>query len=110
MESFYKAVELVEFDPSEIEALDEGIRRATASPIRRRDHGVELVSFTEEEEDALRKGWEGVRNFRNKAPQVQHTRVSSENYCIHYRANYAYYCIGSTYGREPLIRKVARFC
>uniref|UniRef100_A0AC34GVD4 Uncharacterized protein n=1 Tax=Panagrolaimus sp. ES5 TaxID=591445 RepID=A0AC34GVD4_9BILA len=68
------------------------------------------VTFTEEEEDALRKGWEGARRFRIGAPKVQHTHVSPGKYCAHYRANYAYYCIGTNYGSEPLVRKLGMFC
>ena len=69
------------------------------------------MSFTEEEEAALRRGWKGAKNYRGgKGVPTGQSRISPEEYCGHYRANYAYYCIGTNYGSEPLVMKIAQFC
>lgn len=67
------------------------------------------MEFTDEEEEALSKGWNAARSFLGHSSRAP-TRIKPEDYCGHYKAHYGYYCIVKTYGNEPLIQKLLKFC
>uniref|UniRef100_A0A7E4VHF4 ShKT domain-containing protein n=1 Tax=Panagrellus redivivus TaxID=6233 RepID=A0A7E4VHF4_PANRE len=96
---------LVRFSVAEERMLDDGIRRSSKS----RPRTPELVEFTDEEEEVLSHGWKAARHFTGQ-PTWRQNHIRPEDYCRHYRANYAYYCLGRTYGYEPLVQKITQFC
>uniref|UniRef100_A0AC34QIT5 Uncharacterized protein n=1 Tax=Panagrolaimus sp. JU765 TaxID=591449 RepID=A0AC34QIT5_9BILA len=100
---------LVKFTAEEERLLDDGIRRSSFSRRSKDSSGTQLVEFTAEEEEALSKGWDAARSFLGHTSRAP-TRIDPRDYCRHYKANYGYYCIAKTYGNEPLIQKLLRFC
>ncbi|KAE9555131.1 hypothetical protein FO519_001626 [Halicephalobus sp. NKZ332] len=102
----------VHFTATEEKILDDGIRRSSLSQKNRihDNSDPELVEFTEEEEEALNRGWNAARQFQFRGASRSPTEINSRNYCAHYKSNYGYYCIARIYGNEPLVQKLFRFC